>query len=121
MRLYTDFYRFDAFCVFRFIMDRLDMHRDNWREVELLIDLGTELPLTEEVNLKVIAHIFKVDLCLIYVINYCDRIKELLIRHMGKKMQMLNLPKKKILIYQKGQQIRFSDFVRNKGRLYSIK
>lgn len=36
----------------RFIMDRLDKHRDNWREVELHIDLGTELPLPEEVNLK---------------------------------------------------------------------
>ncbi|XP_025407744.1 non-histone protein 10 [Sipha flava] len=36
----------------RFIMDRLDMHKDNWREAELKLDLGTELPLPEIVNLK---------------------------------------------------------------------
>lgn len=35
-------------------MDRLDKHRDNWREVELKIDLGTELPSMEADNLKVI-------------------------------------------------------------------
>jgi hypothetical protein len=35
-------------------MDRLDMHKDNWREAELKLDLGTELPLPEIVNLKVI-------------------------------------------------------------------
>jgi len=43
-------------------MDRLDKHRDNWRDAELHIDLGTELPLPEEVNLKVILlDIFMVD------------------------------------------------------------
>lgn len=43
-------------------MDRLDKHGDNWREVELKIDLGTELPLSEEVNIKVIQlNIFKID------------------------------------------------------------
>ncbi|KAL5234859.1 hypothetical protein ACI65C_002269 [Semiaphis heraclei] len=36
----------------RFIMDRLDSHKDNWREAELKIDLGTDLPLAEPVNLK---------------------------------------------------------------------
>ncbi|NP_001280284.1 non-histone protein 10 [Acyrthosiphon pisum] len=36
----------------RFIMDRLDTHKDNWREAELKIDLGTDLPLPEAVNLK---------------------------------------------------------------------
>lgn len=41
-------------CFFRFIMDRLDKHGDNWREVELKIDLGTELPLPEEFNVKVV-------------------------------------------------------------------
>lgn len=35
-------------------MDRLDRHKDNWREAELQIDLGTEFPLPETVNLKVI-------------------------------------------------------------------
>lgn len=35
-------------------MDRLDKHKDNWREVELQIDLGTELPSMEVDNLKVI-------------------------------------------------------------------
>lgn len=35
-------------------MDRLDSHKDNWREAELKIDLGTDLPLAEPVNLKVI-------------------------------------------------------------------
>lgn len=35
-------------------MDRLDRHRDNWREAELRIDLGTDPPLPETVNLKVI-------------------------------------------------------------------
>lgn len=35
-------------------MDRLDKHRDNWREVELQIDLGTESPLMNVNNLKVI-------------------------------------------------------------------
>jgi len=34
-------------------MDRLDTHKDNWREAELKIDLGTDLPLPEPVNLKV--------------------------------------------------------------------
>lgn len=34
-------------------MDRLDMHKDNWREAELQLDLGKELPLTETVNVKV--------------------------------------------------------------------
>lgn len=38
----------------RFIMDRLDRHRDNWREAVLQIDLGTEFPLPETVNIKVI-------------------------------------------------------------------
>jgi len=36
----------------RFVMDRLDRHKDNWREAKLLIDLGTEFPLPETVNLK---------------------------------------------------------------------
>ncbi|XP_022179189.1 TCF3 fusion partner homolog isoform X2 [Myzus persicae] len=36
----------------KFIMDRLDTHKDNWREAELKIDLGTDLPLPEPVNLK---------------------------------------------------------------------
>lgn len=36
----------------RFIMDRLDTHNDNWREVELKIDLGTDLPLPEAINSK---------------------------------------------------------------------
>ena len=35
-------------------MDRLDTHNDNWREVELKIDLGTDLPLPEAINSKVI-------------------------------------------------------------------
>jgi len=35
-------------------MDRLDSHKDNWREAELKIDLGTDMPLPEAVNLKVI-------------------------------------------------------------------
>lgn len=35
-------------------MDRLDRHRDNWREVEVQIDLGSDLPLPEAVNLKVV-------------------------------------------------------------------
>lgn len=35
-------------------MDRLDTHKDNWRDSELIIDLGTDLPLPETVNLKVI-------------------------------------------------------------------
>jgi len=35
-------------------MDRLDLHKDNWREAELKIDLGTDVPLPEPVNLKVI-------------------------------------------------------------------
>lgn len=39
--------------IFRFIMDRLDRHRDNWRETELQIDLGNDFPLSEAVNLKV--------------------------------------------------------------------
>jgi len=38
-------------------MDRLDTHKDNWREAELKIDLGTDLPLPEEINLKVILFI----------------------------------------------------------------
>jgi len=38
-------------------MDRLDTHKDNWREAELKIDLGTDLPLPETVNLKVILFI----------------------------------------------------------------
>lgn len=40
--------------VSRFIMDRLDKYKDNWREAELIIDLGTDLPLPEAANLKVI-------------------------------------------------------------------
>lgn len=46
--------------VFRFIMDRLDTHKDNWREAELKIDLGTDLPLPEAVNLKVISAVYKI-------------------------------------------------------------
>lgn len=41
---------------YRFIMDRLDRHRDNWREAELKIDLGTDFPLTDvylKVSLKI--------------------------------------------------------------------
>lgn len=37
-------------------MDRLDRHRDNWREAELKIDLGTDFPLTDvylKVSLKI--------------------------------------------------------------------
>lgn len=43
-------------------MDRLDMHKDNWREAELQLDLGKELPLPETINLKVIhreLHLYK--------------------------------------------------------------
>ncbi|XP_027839302.2 uncharacterized protein LOC114121253 isoform X1 [Aphis gossypii] len=36
----------------KFIMDRLDTHKDNWRDAELIIDLGTDLLLPETVNLK---------------------------------------------------------------------
>lgn len=35
-------------------MDRLDRHRDNWREVEVQIDLGSDLPLPDAVHLKVV-------------------------------------------------------------------
>lgn len=37
--------------IFRFIMDRLDKHGDNWREVDLQIDLG--LNKLKGVDLKV--------------------------------------------------------------------
>lgn len=41
-------------------MDRLDTHKDAWREAELKIDLGTDLPLPEAVNLKVIPTVYKI-------------------------------------------------------------
>lgn len=38
-------------------MDRLDRHKDNWREVELQVDLGVELPPADSTNLKVIIYL----------------------------------------------------------------
>lgn len=34
-------------------MDRLDKHRDNWREAKLQIDLGHDVPTSDGVNVKV--------------------------------------------------------------------
>ncbi|XP_050422665.1 uncharacterized protein LOC126834628 [Adelges cooleyi] len=36
----------------KFIMDRLDKHRDNWREAKLQVDLGTEAQIFDGVNTK---------------------------------------------------------------------
>lgn len=54
-------------------------------------------------------------------ILFINRIKGLQKHQMEKRIQISNLPKKKIQIYQKDQQIHFSGFVKNKGQLYLIK